>query len=236
MDLVIFLAGKSTRFGSLKQYTPIDYEGNFVCDYNIKNAKEAGFKRVICVINFRHFPTFYNTIYKRWKNKIDIVVAFQSYKRYGTRSACIKAIHKVKDTFMTINGDDLYPIEYFKQALETKPYSCILTTMNNTFFRNTVGNRGIAIIYDGFIKSVNEERIVYEVGQSYNPTVSINIFILDKNILSDLRKTKNEVLAECINELILNKEYKFKALTNNVEVFGLTYKEDLLYIKEYVKK
>ena len=41
--LVILAAGMGSRFGGLKQIQPIDKQGNFILDYSIYDAKEAGF-------------------------------------------------------------------------------------------------------------------------------------------------------------------------------------------------
>ena len=50
MDLVILAAGMGSRFGGLKQIEPIDEFGNFIIDYSIYDAKNAGFDRLYLLL------------------------------------------------------------------------------------------------------------------------------------------------------------------------------------------
>ena len=58
MDLVILAAGMGSRFGGLKQIEPIDKYGNFIIDYSIYDAKQAGFDKVIFIIKEENFEIF----------------------------------------------------------------------------------------------------------------------------------------------------------------------------------
>ena len=48
--LVIMAAGMGSRFGGLKQITPVDEYGHIIMDYSLYDARRAGFKRVVFVI------------------------------------------------------------------------------------------------------------------------------------------------------------------------------------------
>ena len=48
--LVVMAAGMGSRFGGLKQVTPVDEEGNFIIDYSIYDAIKNGFTKVIFII------------------------------------------------------------------------------------------------------------------------------------------------------------------------------------------
>jgi CTP:molybdopterin cytidylyltransferase MocA len=50
MELVILAAGMGSRFGGLKQIEPIDEYRNFIIDYSVYDAIEAGFDKVIFII------------------------------------------------------------------------------------------------------------------------------------------------------------------------------------------
>ena len=50
MDLVIMAAGMGSRFGGLKQIEPIGPNGEFIIDYNIYDAIQNGFDRVVLII------------------------------------------------------------------------------------------------------------------------------------------------------------------------------------------
>ena len=53
MELVILAAGMGSRFGGLKQIEPMDEYGNFIIDYSIYDAIEAGFDSVTFIIKKR---------------------------------------------------------------------------------------------------------------------------------------------------------------------------------------
>ena len=50
-------AGMGSRFGGLKQITPVDEEGNFIIDYSVFDAKRAGFDTVVFVIKKENLKT-----------------------------------------------------------------------------------------------------------------------------------------------------------------------------------
>lgn len=52
--LVIMAAGLGSRFGGLKQITPVDTNGHLLIDYSIYDAIQAGFDRVVCIIKPRN--------------------------------------------------------------------------------------------------------------------------------------------------------------------------------------
>ena len=48
--LVVMAAGMGSRFGGLKQMTPVGPGGEFLMDFSAFDAKEAGFSKVVFVI------------------------------------------------------------------------------------------------------------------------------------------------------------------------------------------
>lgn len=130
MDLVILAAGMGSRFGGLKQIEPVDEFGNFIIDYSIYDAKEAGFDRVIFIIKKEHYEIFKSTIGKRVENVIETHYAFQSLdlipegiklpeervKPLGTAQAILSAKDIVSNKFIIINSDDYYGKDAFKVA------------------------------------------------------------------------------------------------------------------------
>ena len=53
--LVVMAAGLGSRFGGLKQGTPVGPNNEFIIDYSIYDAIKAGFTKVIFIIN-RKYP------------------------------------------------------------------------------------------------------------------------------------------------------------------------------------
>ena len=63
--LLIMAAGLGSRFGSLKQLEPVGPNGEFIIDYSIYDAVEAGFTKVVFIIKEEFYENFKETIGKR---------------------------------------------------------------------------------------------------------------------------------------------------------------------------
>ncbi len=132
MDLVILAAGMGSRFGGLKQIEPIDDYNNFIIDYSIYDAIEAGFDKVVFIIKKENYEIFKNTIGKRISSKIKTEYVFQDLydvpneikvpknrtKPWGTAHAILAAKNVVNSNFVIINADDYYGKDAFKVASE----------------------------------------------------------------------------------------------------------------------
>lgn len=121
LTLVVMAAGVGSRFGGLKQTTPIDSDGNFIIDYSIYDALLAGFTKVVFVIREEHLELFQSTIGKRLDGKIEVCYAFQKLedipreidistrtKPWGTVQAILAAKPYVDGSFIVLNADDFY--------------------------------------------------------------------------------------------------------------------------------
>ena len=132
LTLVVMAAGMGSRFGGLKQITPVDEDGNFLIDYSIYDAIRAGFQKVVFVIKEENYEIFYNTIGKRIENKIKVEYAFQKLesipkeiklpksrnKPWGTLHAVLCAKEKVNGPFAVINADDFYGFQSYQIVTE----------------------------------------------------------------------------------------------------------------------
>ncbi len=121
LTLVVMAAGVGSRFGGLKQATPIDLDGNFIMGYSVYDAIRAGFTNVVFVIQEEHLDLFQRTIGKRLENNIHVSYAFQKIedipkemelssrtKAWGTVQAILAAKPYVNGSFVVINADDFY--------------------------------------------------------------------------------------------------------------------------------
>ena len=166
MQVVVMAAGMGSRFGGLKQMEPMDAYGNFILDYSIVDAKEAGFDEVVFIIKKDFFEDFKNTIGKRLEKIISVKYAFQDLndlpegfkvpngriKPWGTGQAILAARDLIKDHFIVINGDDYYGKETYKVAydyLANLPknaegeYANIAFEVANTMTENGAVKRGV---------------------------------------------------------------------------------------------
>ena len=168
MDLVILEAGMGSRFGGLKQIEPIDKYGNFIIDYSIYDAKQAGFDKVIFIIKEENYQIFKDTIGKRVEDKIETHYAFQKLdllpkgyslpadrvKPLGTAQAILAAKDLVSDKFVIINADDFYGADAFKVAADylrslkagsSSVYANVAYKVTNTMTENGSVKRGVLV-------------------------------------------------------------------------------------------
>ncbi|MBR5314051.1 MAG: NTP transferase domain-containing protein [Clostridia bacterium] len=130
--LIIMAAGMGSRFGGLKQVTPLGPSGELIIDYSIHDAMEAGFERIVFVIKHEIEDVFKEFIGNRIEKIVQTDYVFQELdalpegysvpegrvKPYGTAHAvwCCKDV--VKGPFMVINSDDYYGKDCFKSGYE----------------------------------------------------------------------------------------------------------------------
>ena len=75
--LVILAAGMGSRFGGLKQITPIDDKGHAIIDYSMFDAKRAGFKKIVFIIKHEIEEDFKNAVGRRAEKYFDVKYVYQ---------------------------------------------------------------------------------------------------------------------------------------------------------------
>jgi len=159
MTLVIMAAGMGNRYGGLKQIDPIGPNGEFIIDYSIYDAINAGCDRVVFIIKEENLEIFRETVGKRIEGKVKVEYAFQNKndipagkvplereKPWGTSQAVLACRNIVKDSFMVINADDFYGSEAYRVVFnylsslgeEDKDKYC----MPGYILKNTLSNNG----------------------------------------------------------------------------------------------
>ena len=167
--LIIMAAGMGSRFGGLKQITPLGPSGELIIDYSIHDAIKAGFERVVFVIKHEIEDVFKELIGKRIEEKIQVDYIFQELdalpegysvpegrvKPYGTAHAVWCCRNVVKGPFMVINSDDYYGPECFKLIYDfiSKPQTDNIKhiamagyILENTLTENGSVSRGVCEI------------------------------------------------------------------------------------------
>ena len=76
MTLVILAAGMGSRFGGMKQVTPVGPSGEFIIDYSCYDAIKAGFDKIVFVIKRENLGIFRDTVGKRVKKHVKVEYAF----------------------------------------------------------------------------------------------------------------------------------------------------------------
>lgn len=126
--LIVMAAGMGSRFGGLKQITPITPDGDLILDFSIYDAVSAGFDTVIFVIKREIEDIFREKVGSRMADKINVLYAFQELddlpsgfavpqgrvKPFGTGHAVLACRDLVNSPFAVINADDYYGKQGFK--------------------------------------------------------------------------------------------------------------------------
>ena len=184
--LVIMAAGMGSRFGGLKQMTPVDEEGHFIIDFSLYDAYQAGFRRVAFIIKREIEQTFRETIGARMEKWFHVDYVYQELNRlpegfavpegrkkpWGTAHAVACCRGVVEGPFAVINSDDFYgrgayeEIYRFLTEHETPHHYAMLGYQ----LRNTVTEfgsvaRGVCHVQDGMLLDITERTKIFKRGQ-----------------------------------------------------------------------
>ena len=176
MTLVIMAAGMGSRFGGLKQIEPVGPNGEFIIDYSIYDAIQAGFTKVVFIIKEENYDVFKETIGKRIEGKIEVEYVFQDIKNIpdiiklpedrvkplGTGHALYCAMNSIKGPFAVISADDFYggePFKLLKDSMEKEEFCVIGYKIGNTLTENGVVKRGVCFESNGFLTKIIESKV-----------------------------------------------------------------------------
>lgn len=177
--LVIMAAGMGSRFGGLKQMTPIDAAGHVIVDYSIYDAARAGFETVICVIKPEMEADFRAVLSPENQKRVTLLTAYQELtdipegfsvpegrtKPWGTAHALLAARELVDDApFAVINADDFYGQAAFEKIYrflwenqDLSQQAMVGYRVGNTLTENGSVSRGVCEIdADGNLRKIVE--------------------------------------------------------------------------------
>ena len=163
MQLLIMAAGMGSRYGGLKQIAPMGPNGEFIIDYSIYDAKQAGFSKVVFIIKEENYGIFKETIGARVEPHIPVEYVFQKKenvpefvnipedreKPWGTGHAIMAARDVIKGPFAVINADDYYGPKEIPKKLKTY---CLGSYHRDKYFQEVFLN---AMIRDGLISNMS---------------------------------------------------------------------------------
>jgi len=178
--LVIMAAGMGSRFGGLKQITPVTPEGDIILDFSLYDAIAAGFEKVIFIIKKENEKDFRALVDQRAGKRIAVEYVFQELddlpegysvpegreKPWGTAHAVLSARKSADSPFAVINADDYYGPEAFKRiyaflteaADDGKYHYCMVGyQIENTLTENGYVSRGVCRTSDdGLLAGITE--------------------------------------------------------------------------------
>ena len=180
--LIIMAAGIGSRYGAgIKQLAKMGPNGEIIMDYSIRDAKEAGFNKVVFIIRKDIFEEFEEIIGSRIKDQIDVEYVFQELddlpegfevpegrtKPWGTGQAVLCCKDIVKEPFVIINADDYYGKEAFVKLHDFlasgedlgREFTMGMAgfILKNTLSDNGTVTRGVSVVDEnGLLSQVHE--------------------------------------------------------------------------------
>lgn len=216
--LLVMAAGMGSRFGGLKQISPLGPNGEILLDYSVYDAVKAGFGKIVFVIKKEIEKDFRTVAGKRIEKMCDVEYAFQELdklpngfsvpsdrtKPWGTGHAVLCAKDNINTPFAIINADDFYGASSYKlicDHLSTSDEKCMCGfKLWNTLSENGTVSRGVCDTENGYLKGVTEHTAIDKT-TSFAPdtVVSMNMWGLTPDIFDTLEVDFEEFLKEKIN-------------------------------------
>jgi MobA-like NTP transferase domain len=170
--LVVLAAGRARRFGGIKPLAPVGPDGQAVIDLGASDAYDAGFTKVVIVVNPETGPVIEEHIHATWPSDAPVEFAVQAEPR-GTVDA-VNAARGVVDTrrpFSVVNADDLYGAAALRIAHDALDQGLGNLLVGFELHRAISGSdpvtRGVCDVIDGTLHSISERRNVVREGDRF---------------------------------------------------------------------
>ena len=175
--LVVMAAGMGSRFGGLKQITPVDDRGHIIMDFSLFDARRAGFRKVVFIIKDAIADTFRKNIGDRMEPYFDVRYAYQELdklpegysvpegrvKPWGTAHAIACAKDVIDGPFAVINADDFYGRTSFQAIYDflvsgapANQQAMVGYRLKNTITENGSVARGVCQVENGLLVDITE--------------------------------------------------------------------------------
>lgn len=182
--LVVMAAGMGSRFGGLKQMTPVDAQGNSLLHYSLYDAYTAGFGRVVFIIK-QAIAEDFKKVTAGLERYLDVAYVYQELdklpkgytvpegrvKPWGTGHAVLCAKDAIDGPFAVINADDFYGrgaysaiADFFRSAHADNEYAMVGYLLRNAMTDNGYVARGVCEIENNYLTGVTERTHIEKRG------------------------------------------------------------------------
>ena len=183
--LVIMAAGMGSRFGGLKQMTPVDDQGHIIIDFSLFDAWRAGFRDIVFIIKPELEETFREAIGSRMERYFHVSYVHQTLdklpegfsvpegrtKPWGTGHAVACCQGVVNGPFAVINADDFYGpsafaaiYDFLRDNRREDCYAMVGYRLRNTVTEHGSVSRGVCRVENGLLTGITERTKIYKRG------------------------------------------------------------------------
>lgn len=184
--LLVMAAGMGSRFGSLKQITPLGPHQKALLHYTVYDAVKAGFDKIVFIIRESFAKEFIDFVGKYAESKVETAYCFQSMdslpggmppiereKPWGTAHAIWCAKDVIHEPFAALNADDFYGSDAFVKAHDflaneanDEEFGLVGYRLASTLSENGTVSRGVCSSdANGHLTSVSE---LTKIGKTAN--------------------------------------------------------------------
>ena len=221
--LLILAGGLASRYGGVKQMDTIGPSGEAILDYSVYDAIEAGFGKVVFVLNKAIAKEFVERYSKRFQDKIKLefviqriediprkfLFAEERQKPWGTGHAVRAARQVISEPFLVINADDFYGKHAFQVMGEflksNTEYAMYAYKLGETLSQHGTVSRGICVAENDRliditentgIKRVSDETITSEQHSELKNSslVSMNFWAFQPDIFTVIENLFEEFI------------------------------------------
>jgi len=184
--LFVLAAGMGSRFGGLKQVTPVGPSGETIIEYSIFDALQAGFGKVVFVIRKSFSKAFKEKFDPLLNGKMEVAWVCQELdnlprgftvpggreKPWGTAHAVLMGKEIINEPFAAINADDFYGPDAFRamadflvSSADRNEYAMVGYTLKNTLSDVGSVSRGVCEVKADTLKKITEQTSIRKTTQ-----------------------------------------------------------------------
>lgn len=258
--IVYMVAGMSSRFGGRpKQMAKVGPNNETLIEYSVNQALKQKFSKLIFITNPKTEYLFKEIFGDRYLDT-DVLYIEQYYDKskrlrpWGTTDAICSIIGHNNESFIMVNGDDIYGESTFEDG-----YNKMFNKNKNiigglpvikTMPDDGEVNRGVIMVNNTKVTGLRE---MLKISKQKNPELmdflaNVNFIGLQYNVLIQLneilqnfkKENKNDPKIECLlpdnlNELIEKKYIEMDFFEIKNDIIGLTNPEDEVILKNLLK-
>lgn len=200
-------AGMGSRFGGLKQITPVDDRGQLLIDYAMYDARLAGFEDIVFIIKHSIEQDFMSVVGDRMKKQLNVSIVFQELEKlppgysvpegrikpWGTSHAILCAKDVLDSPFAIVNADDFYGrdaivkiYDFLENQTDTAAHAMIGYSLESTVTSSGFVARGECHVENGFLTHITERSKIRKCdgGAEYTEDGEVFTFLPGSTIVS----------------------------------------------------